>query len=761
MRLRFAWVLSSIVTAAVVAAVGCDAGGGGSKFSTAAGGAPGGTGAANASNGSTNNSASAGNGGSIGSFASGAGAGMTMNNGNAYQTQPICTMGTCQDFPQAPIIADSMVPSNAATLFGAATNYTPPTSATPLCVLEPQLGDANGPGAMIPSNWVEPRFRVNATGLNLFEIRITSPWEQYPLVVYSTSPEWYMPKSMWSGTTDLDAGYASGTGLGNNAADAPLTVTVRGINTATAGMVPVGVSGDFNIAPVVATGSMVFWTVQSSQVTPTSSQLFGFKVGDEGVQVAMTLGQLSWRGQPGEDGAELRGYYSEPPDWQNPVEGQVQCMGCHAGTPDGSAVVFVDNWSWVKGAALLPTATSPGGAIPTTFAPTSADAGTITFGAGAQAMFKTPWWGTQTMSRAHWAPGDAILVSSYGVSFQGSPPAFTTGQQRTSPWESLPYYDSANSFLDDKVNYHQLAWINMESNATIDVSFPATPDYGQQLTNRQNQAKAAEGSAWGLIPTGDTMSDVLPAMSNLPGTNVIAYVETDFSPDGHPDYTAKQAMIKTVPYNNHGGGTATPLPGASDAAHLNYYPTFSADDQFIAFTQAPAPDANHPDGPYYNRDGQIMIIPAAGGTAISLAANTPNACGGDPNPAQVLNSWPKWSPDVVSTKTATSAGKTYYFLIFSSGRLYKDEFSEQFQLTPDPASDFTGLHISSQLYLAAIVVDNTTQQITTYPAVYIWNQNRTPGSGNTAQNLQYSNLTPAWAPFALPPLVITPPTQVQ
>jgi hypothetical protein len=310
------------------------------------------------------------------------------------------------------------------------------------------------------------------------------------------------------------------------------------------------------------------------------------------------------------------------------------------------------------------------------------------------------------------------------------------------------------------VNYHALAWIDMESSATIDTNFPQTANYNtspQQLP-RNLQAEQAEGSAWGLIQTGDSMSDVLPALSNLPGTNLIAYVETDFSPDGHPDYTATQAVIKTVPYNAHAGGTATPLPGASDAAHLNYYPTFSADDKLIAFTQAPAKDATHPDGPYYNRFGQVMVIPAQGGTPTALAANTPNSCAGDTDPTQVINSWPKWSPDVVSTATMSDPGKTYYFLIFSSARKYQDEFSEQFTLVADPLSDFTGVHSSSQLYLAAIVIDNKTGQITTYPAVYIWNQNRTPGSmPGTQTTLQYSNLTPAWAPFALPPLSIAPP----
>jgi hypothetical protein len=55
--------------------------------------------------------------------------------------------------------------------------------------------------------------------------------------------------------------------------------------------------------------------------------------------------------------------------------------------------------------------------------------------------------------------------------------------------------------------------------------------------------------------------------------------------------------------------------------------------------------------------------------------------------------------------------------------------------------------------LAAVVVDNATQAITTYPAVYIWNQNRLAGT-NGAAGLKYSNLTPAWDPIKLPPIII-------
>ncbi len=52
------------------------------------------------------------------------------------------------------------------------------------------------------------------------------------------------------------------------------------------------------------------------------------------------------------------------------------------------------------------------------------------------------------------------------------------------------------------------------------------------------------------------------------------------------------------------------------------------------------------------------------------------------------------------------------------------------------------------------MVDNATGAITTYPAVYIWNQNRTPGA---TSGVQWSNLTPAWDSLTLPPIVIPPP----
>ena len=586
---------------------------------------------------------------------------------------------------------------------------------------------------MMPVNWVRPRFRVAApAGIDLLEIRIHSPVEKNDLVAYTRygsatagapAASWYLPKEIWAGAGGAGVP-AAGNGFANNAAGQPVTVTIRGVNSA-APAKPVGVKGDFNIAPVVATGSMVFWTVNSSTVTPDSSKLLGFAVGDEGVADSLTLTQVAWSGEMGEDGAGLRGYYDKP-KVEGFVDGQVRCIGCHTSLPDGSGVVFTDDWPWSKAAASL-TAGSVG-AIPTVI------------GAGAQAVMKMPWWGTQTLSLGHWAAGDHTLVTTYGTTFK-------SGAARTKAWQGLPAYDSATPANNDVIKWHQLAWIDLESTAAIDVAVPAAPDYGTPLTTREDAAMAAKGTAWGIIATGDTgVSAASPNLSHK-GDNIV-YTATDFSPDGHPDATAKTADLRVVAYNNRAGGTAQPLMGAADPAFLEYYPSYSADDALIAFTRAPAPGAASPDGPYYNRFGQVNVIPAAGGTPTPLAANDPGTCGGDNMATGLINSWPKWSPDAF-----TANGKTYYFLVFSSARKYGDDFSKQFKLTANPLASFKGLNDSSQLYLAAVVVDNTTKVITSYPAVYIWNQNRAGGAAGAA-GLHYSNLTPAWDPIKLPPLVI-------
>jgi hypothetical protein len=491
----------------------------------------------------------------------------------------------------------------------------------------------------------------------------------------------------------------------------PMTVTIRALDSASPATQS-GVQGDIQIAPVNAGGSLVFWTVRSSAVGPDTSKLYGFSVGDEAVIEVLNPKTVQFNQVLHENGQDLRGEFGQPADKVGFAPGEVQCIGCHTSTPDGKAVLFTDDWPWDKPIASIEEGTA--GQMPAYLTP------------GARALLKQPWLGTQTTSKAHWAEGDRRVVASYA--------------QRTTP------FTGGVSPENDR-----LIWMNLETDAAISDDVP-TIESGQRAAARdaRNAAiLAAQGSAWGILGmTGETGSAVTPDWSN-DGTR-IAYVSTDDSPNGHPSYVATRADLVIVPYNDGAGGTVTPLPGASDPGVLEYYPAFSADDKLIAFNRAPAPNGGNcpgtscPDGPYYNRFGEISILPSDGGTPVRIAANDPVACAGDNLGGGLINSWPKWSP-----RATTVDGKTYYFLIFSSARKYPGSFEiPRGQYTP-PTLDTR----SSQLYMAAIVVDDATNQVTTYSAVYLWNQNRVVASG-AITDVQNSNLTPAWDDFVIPPVEV-------
>jgi hypothetical protein len=199
-----------------------------------------------------------------------------------------------------------------------------------------------------------------------------------------------------------------------------------------------------------------------------------------------------------------------------------------------------------------------------------------------------------------------------------------------------------------------------------------------------------------------------------------------------------------VPYNNRAGGTSQALQGASDPNYFEYEPTFSPDGKFVAFSRAPK---TGPDGPFRNRLGEITVLASTGGSPVPLAANDPNACAGDSLPLTLLNGSPTWGPSV-----GHRAGRSYYFLLFTSVRKYGDEFSTPFQI--GGTDDSGTLRDSTQLYLTTVVVDDKTGTVTSYPAIYLWNQNRTPGPQGASVGLQYANLTPVWGNTVLPPVQI-------
>lgn len=215
-----------------------------------------------------------------------------------------------------------------------------------------------------------------------------------------------------------------------------------------------------------------------------------------------------------------------------------------------------------------------------------------------------------------------------------------------------------------------------------------------------------QGTAWDVIArTGDAFGAGAPTWSH--DGNTIVYVSTDSEVTGRLD--AGHADLYAVPYNNRAGGAATPIPGAAEAALSEYYPAFSPDDSLVAFNRIP-------DGQnmYNAANAEVFVIPTPGGTPTRLAANDPPACTGKSSPG-ITNSWPKWSPEA-----QIAGGRTFYWIIFSSTR---------------------GEAGNPQLYVTGVVVEGSV--VTTYPALYLWNQ---PAAEN--------NHTPAWDAFEIPPVPV-------
>lgn len=611
-------------------------------------------------------SSTTGNGGATGSGGSGSGGSpINVGTGGGSVVVPGCSKD-CTDFSATPIF-DSGAPADSATKFGDP-NAGGPAAA---CITEP----ANN--SLVPRNWWRPRIHfAPQAGETLFEIRFHADIEKNDLVVYTTKSSYLMPADAWAGVSQ----------------HAPsITVTVRG-TTAAGGAVSKAQSV-LNIAPVSAGGAMVYWATTSVEESVTTSKLVGFQVGAEGSVDALKVNDVQEASLFAEDGTVK----PSPPVGAGSVAaaaGKVSCIGCHTSTPDGKAVGFKDGWPWAGIIASVEKDTV--GKRPTYLSDTAAR------------EIQQPFVGTLTFSPAFWSDTSRLAVSIYGA------PTVSKG------WTGI---------TRNIVTSSELTW--------FDLSAPgAMPGDGQTVSTA---ILGGFGTTWGFITrTGDTRAAVMPDWSHDGKT--IVYTSAAQIAGGHvgglnpqdgktPLTTPTESDIYTVPFNAKAGGTATPVTGAATPNVAEYYPDFSADDQFIAYTRVGNTNGYF----YYRPDGEIAIVPTAGGTPVRLAANDPPTCTGQTSPG-VLNSWPKWSPSVETD----SAGNKYYFLVFSSARKYDEQFTIAPNIYTPPGLDSR----SSQMYLAAIMVaPNGT--ITSFPASYIWNQ--TPAS---------SNLTPAWDEFKIPDVVV-------
>jgi hypothetical protein len=286
--------------------------------------------------------------------------------GAAGTVTPVEPTGPVTDFP-APIL-DGTAPADSATLFG------PPSRGASTggpCLVEPASD------VVFPQNWLRPRFAWRASnGEDLFELRLHVGNQLQDLVVYTTATTWTMPKAAW------DA-------LRAHSPTEPMTLSIRG-GTLAGGALQgeaLGTSTPMGIAPVPATGSIVYWTTNDAQTG--GSSLKGFTAGDESVAEVLDAAQFA--------GAQKT---------------SSACIGCHTATPDGSFVALTTTsgaqQQWTDALALVDPDAGAVGTAPSYAAP-----------AGVQALAR-PNVGAATFSPAHWKAGDRRAVVSYDVNGAGT-----------------------------------------------------------------------------------------------------------------------------------------------------------------------------------------------------------------------------------------------------------------------------------------------------------------------------------------------------
>jgi hypothetical protein len=297
--------------------------------------------------------------------------------------------------------------------------------------------------------------------------------------------------------------------------------------------------------------------------------------------------------------------------------------------------------------------------------------------------------------------GQAVAMSSSTVAGDGSGPSHIEIRKLSD--NTVPSFISASGLaMLGRLDQHAVAFSkgHWSSGDHMMLSALVVDGKRQILWTDLEASSDARGTGWDVIArTGDSKAAGGPAWSH-DGKNIVYFSAPDIGAgiiDG-----AGQSDLMIVPYGDKKGGAATPL--YNDVAYSSFYPQFSADDALVAFTRTARGQTT-----YNNKNAEIMVIPTSGGMPTRLVANDPGTCVGGTSPG-VTNSWPKWSPMAIE-----SGGKKYYWLTFASTRGAGNP----------------------QLYVAPIVKSGDT--ITTYPALYLWNQ---PENEH--------NHTPAWDVFALP-----------
>jgi WD40-like Beta Propeller Repeat len=618
--------------------------------------------------------ASSGNGGSSATGASvGTSTGGSTGAGGTVVAPTGCN-GQCTDFePTAsnpnPIFQVN-VPTDVAGMFGT------PSGSGP-CVTEPE------DGSLFPNNWLSPRVHVPGN-TGYLKITFHAAMESTDLVAYAQGDSWALPKPIWQA-------------LAVHIVQQDVTVTVQ---TPGCGATSV----NFQIAPVGAGGSMVFWSMDPAavgkdltsitDVTTIKSDSFldGFTVGDSTTLWQSTQQAALW----------ITDVQQQVPTQGGNTQAS-HCIGCHVGTPDGNYVGFVDAWPW--GAAFANIQSGTQGQTLTTLSGASYAGATCTSWnncTGSRTFVQYPWMGGMAFSKSHWASGDQIAVVAAQI------PA----SDLDSPWNTDDYQPG------------NLVWVDTDSSAITVNNGAPFPTRGTAFDYMQH--------------TGDLGGVAFPTWSNDGSTIVYSSTPGGCSGQGCTPgdqdgrLNVGQTDLYSVLYNNKAGGAAMPVPGGSSSSLEEYYAAFSPDDATLAFTAVPAGQVM-----YANEQAELYMVPFStttsnsGAQAVRLNANDPPKCTGLQSPG-INNHWPKWSPTVGTD----SSGNSYYWLIFSSNR-----YNPQAMTVTN--GSMTNTVYVSQLYITAVVKTELGYQ--TYPSIYLYNQ--------PSNRL---NTTPAWQDFNIPIIIDRP-----
>jgi Flp pilus assembly protein TadD/predicted small lipoprotein YifL len=253
---------------------------------------------------------------------------------------------------------------------------------------------------------------------------------------------------------------------------------------------------------------------------------------------------------------------------------------------------------------------------------------------------------------------------------------------------------SQQMVLDDKKIITWSDYKRGDGEATFGLLSKVSPDGRYVISTVKDRAVfVATPDIWysqlffpikGILVVYDTQ---LKTFRPLPGADDPEYVQSNptWSPDGkwvvfarskayRKDFVAKATSVLLsekdvpefvkdkqpfkfdlyrVPFNEGRGGKAEPLAGASHNGKSNYFAKYSPDGKWIVFCKAENYMLLMP-------DSELFIIPAEGGEARRLRANTPR-----------MNSWHSWSSNgrwlVFSSKANTAYTQLFLTHIDENG----------------------------------------------------------------------------------------------